>query len=137
MTAFRGVPVHPTPLYSILANLVTMAILVRLWTLGASLGIVAGAYLILNGVARFAEEAYRGEPQTIVVGGLRIYQWAAALSVTIGVALTMVPAAPTPPIRLTGDATVIAVSLLFGVMAGVAMGVDFPGSNRRFARLAM
>jgi hypothetical protein len=136
MTTYRGVPVHPTPLYSILANAVTMAILVRLWSLGASLGVVAGAYLILNGVARFAEEAYRGEPQTIVVGGLRIYQWAAALSVMIGVALTMVPAAPAPPLRLTSDATVIAISLLFAVMAGIAMGVDSPGSNRRFARLA-
>ncbi len=136
MTAFRGVPVHPTPLYSILANVVTMAILVRLWSLDAPLGVVAGAFLILNGVARFAEEAYRGEPQTIVVGGLRIYQWAAAVSVMIGVVLTMVSAAPAPPFRLTGDVTVIAISLLFGAMAGIAMGVDFPNSNRRFARLA-
>ena len=137
MTEFRGVPVHPTPLYSLLANVVTMAILVRLWTLGAALGVVAGVYFILNGVARFAEEAYRGEPQTIVVGGLRIYQWAAVVSLMIGVVLTVVPGVPATPLRLTGDATVIGASLLFGALAGIAMGVDFPDSKRRFARLAM
>jgi hypothetical protein len=137
MTEFRGVSLHPTPLYSILANVVTMAILVRLWTLGAALGVVAGVYFMLNGVARFAEEAYRGEPQTMVVGGLRIYQWAAVVSLMIGVVLTVVPGAPAAPLRLTGDVTVIGASLLFGALAGIAMGVDFPDSKRRFARLAM
>jgi hypothetical protein len=32
-------------------------------------------YLILSGVLRFMEEAYRGEPQTRRLAGLPIYQW--------------------------------------------------------------
>ncbi len=136
MTEFRGVSLHPTPLYSILANGVIIVILVRLWAVGAALGVVVGVYLILNGVARFAEEAYRGEPQTIVVWGLRIYQWAAVVSVLAGVGMTMLPAAPVALLRFTGDLRVLTASVLSGMIAGIAMGVDFPHSNRRFARLA-
>ncbi len=136
MTEFRGVSLHPTPLYSILANGVIIVILVRLWAVGAALGVVVGVYLILNGAARFAEEAYRGEPQTIVVWGLRIYQWTAVVSVLAGVGMTMLPAAPVASLRFTGDLRMLTASVLFGMIAGIAMGVDFPHSNRRFARLA-
>jgi FtsH-binding integral membrane protein len=82
------------------------------------------------------EESYRGEPQTPLVAGLRIYQWFAVGTLVAGIGCTMVTmppsqagfSAPTP--ALLGWAVV-----MFGVFAA-AMGLDFPGSNRRFSRLA-
>jgi prolipoprotein diacylglyceryltransferase len=130
------VPLHPTPLYSILANVVIGSLLLRLWSLGASLSIVVGSYLILTGVSRFVEESYRGEPQTPIVGGLRIYQWLAIVSFVSGAIVTTLPAAAEPRWSPWLDVSVPVTALLFGACAGFAMGVDFPGSARRFARLA-
>jgi len=131
-----GVPLQPTPLYSLFSNLVIGAILVRLWWLGAHLSLVAGSYLILAGVTRFVEESYRGEPQTPIVGGLRVYQWFAIGSFVVGAALTAVPSPVTPGLALWLDPRVLVASLVYGACAALAMGVDFPGSIRRFARLA-
>jgi protein-S-isoprenylcysteine O-methyltransferase Ste14 len=132
----RGVPLHPTPLYSILGNFVIGVLLLRLWSLGASYGIIAGVYLMLAGIARFVEESYRGEPQTMIVGGLRIYQWMAVLSFAFGIVLTMIPGGQSPGLAFALDARVAVAGLLYGLLTGFAMGVDFPGSARRFARLA-
>jgi hypothetical protein len=110
-----------------------------MWSLGASLGIIVGVYFVLNGLSRFVEESYRGEPQTPIVGGMRIYQWTAIVSVSVGVAFTIFPAvfsvgfAHNP--ALPGRGAVI-TAILFALLCGFAMGVDFPTSNRRFARLA-
>jgi len=131
-----GAPLHPTPLYSLLSNLVMGAILVRLWWLGSHLSLVAGSYLILAGVTRFVEESYRGEPQTPIVGGLRVYQWFAVGSFVVGAAMTTIPSPVTPGLALWLDPRVLAASLGYGACAAFAMGVDFPGSSRRFARLA-
>lgn len=131
-----GVPLHPTPVYSILSNVVIGVVLLRLWSLGARLSLIAGVYLILAGVARFVEESYRGEPQTLVVGGLRIYQWFAVASFLVGAAVTTIPAGAAPGLILWLDIRALIAALLFGACAGFAMGVDFPGSGRRFARLA-
>jgi hypothetical protein len=132
----RGVPLHPTPLYSMMANAVIGMLLARLWSLGAALSIVAGSYLILAGAARFVEESYRGEPQTMLIGGLRIYQWLAICSFVAGAVLTAVPSGTAPATWLAPDGRVLAVAVGFGALCGFAMGVDFPGSARRFARLA-
>jgi hypothetical protein len=132
----RGVPLHPTPLYSILANIVIGVLLLRLWSLGVTYGLIAGSYFMLAGVARFVEESYRGEPQTPIVGGLRIYQWMAVLSAALGIALTTIPSAGAPRLVFAFDARVALGGVMFGLLAGFAMGVDFPGSARRFARLA-
>jgi hypothetical protein len=136
LAGLGGVPLHPTPLYSILANVVAGVLLLRLWSLGATYGLVAGAYFILAGVARFVEESYRGEPQTAIVGSLRIYQWMAVLSVACGIALTMIPGAGAPGLAVVLDSRVLVTGVLYGTLVGFAMGVDFPGSRRRFARLA-
>ena len=136
LAELRGVPLHPTPLYSILANVVIGIILFRLWSLGAALGLIAGAYLILAGLARFVEESYRGEPQTKIIAGLRIYQWMAIVSVALGIVLTTIPGGYSPGLVLGIDARVLAGGALYGALVGFAMGVDFPGSERRFARLA-
>jgi prolipoprotein diacylglyceryltransferase len=134
LAGLTGVPVHPTQLYSILSNGVIAAILIRFWTVGAPLNVIAGVYLILMGGTRFVEEAYRGEPQTPVVHGLRLYQWIAIASMIGGAIITAVcssRAAPAP-VFTWGALTNAAV---LGVIASAALGLDFPESNRRFARL--
>lgn len=136
LAGLAGVPVHPTPLYSIGGNVVIGLLLIRLQVLAAPHTLVVGTYFILTGLARFVEEAYRGEPQTPVVGGLRLYQWFAIGSLLAGIAVTMVSMVP------GGAGFVAPSSLLLGWAAVVflvfaaAMGLDFPGSDRRFSRLA-
>src|SRR5208282_5229814 len=87
MAGLSGTPIHPTPLYSILANLVIGIILLRLRFSGAGPFQIAGLYLLLAGMSRFAEEAYRGEPQTRRIAGLPLYQWMAAGSAALGMVL--------------------------------------------------
>lgn len=135
LSGLAGVPVHPTPLYSILSNVVVAAVLARLWQLRASLSLIVGLYLILTGLARFVEESYRGEPQTAVKAGLKLYQWMAVLSVAAGVFVTTLVGAPNAPEIRFNVASVVA-AFCFGLFAWFALGVDFPDSNRRFARLA-
>jgi hypothetical protein len=131
-----GIPLYPTPLYSLLANVVTGFLLWRLWQVGAAYSLSAGLYLILGGVARFVEESYRGEPQTPIVGGLRLYQWLAVASLLAGIVLTTISSASPPPdIRGPGLVGWL-MALLVAIVVGVAMGVDLPGSQRRYARLA-
>ena len=132
----RGVPLIPTPVYSMIANVVIGVILLRLWSLSASYSLIAGAYLILAGLARFVEESYRGEPQTPIIGGLRIYQWLAMISFLLGVLLTTIQSGTAPSFSYWFDGKVLVVATIFGIVTVFAMGVDFPGSNRRFARLA-
>jgi len=132
----EGVPLYPTPLYSIAGNLVIGILVWRLWSLGAAYGIVAGVYLILAGMARFVEESYRGEPQTPTIAGLHVYHWTALLSVSGGVLLTVLPGGFAPGLVATFDLRTATGGLLYGALAGFAMGADFPGSTRRFARLA-
>jgi len=131
-----GVPLHPTPLYSILTNMAIGVSLLRLWSLHASLSLIVGAYLMLMGVARFVEESYRGEPQTLIVGGLRIYQWFAILSFLGGALVTTIPSAAAPGLTPWLDISVPVTAVLFGACSWFAMGIDFPGSSRKFARLA-
>jgi hypothetical protein len=80
------------------------------------------------------EEAYRGEPQTRVIAGLRFYQWIAIVCVMAGAAITCVRgAAALPAFALRPDSIVLALGC--GVLTWFVSGVDFPESNRRFARL--
>lgn len=134
LSSLGGVPVHPTPLYSILWNGVSALVLGRLWTLHAPLSFVAGVYLLLNGVGRFVEEDYRGEPQTPVYAGLRFYQWVALAGAVAGAALTSlapIGAAPSP----APSGLALAGAAIFAALAWFAASVDFPDSNGRFARL--
>jgi protein-S-isoprenylcysteine O-methyltransferase Ste14 len=134
LSTLAGVPLHPTPVYSIGANLVIGPVLLRLWMVRAPLTLVAGMYLLLSGLARFVEEHYRGEPQTVRYGGLPVYQWLAIVSVAAGAALTALggPAAPTPA-GLRAESLVPAT--LFAIAGYFAYGADLPTSNRRFSRL--
>lgn len=134
LSEWKDVPLHPTPLYSILWNVYIALAMMRLWSLHASLSLIAGLYLILTGLGRFVEEAYRGEPQTPVYANLRLYQWVAIASVVVGALLSTVPAGPAPAPQWGWRPLVPAAA--FGLLATFALGVDFPNSNRRFARLA-
>jgi protein-S-isoprenylcysteine O-methyltransferase Ste14 len=135
IAGLKGVPLHPTQVYSILWNVLCGIILGRIWLLHTSLPLIAGIYLILNGLGRFVEESYRGEPQTPVFGRMRLYQWMSILSVVSGAVLTTIDSSlsiPHPELNVSA----IFVGIGFGLFTWFAQGVDFPNSNKRFARLA-
>jgi prolipoprotein diacylglyceryltransferase len=134
MTQWAGVPLHPTPIYSLLCNAFVALVITRLWLLHAPLHLIAGLYFILTGLGRFVEEAWRGEPQTPVFAGLRLYQWAAAASVVAGVLMTALGRSEPAPLAHF-DWSALPPSAAFGLLVWCAMGVDFPESNRRFSRL--
>jgi protein-S-isoprenylcysteine O-methyltransferase Ste14 len=131
-----GVPIHPTPLYSIAGNVVIGLVLLRLRCLGAPDALLVGVYLILGGATRFVEESYRAEPQTPIVAGLHIYQWVAIASVMMGAVCTALPSLATSPPFSPPTTSLVLAALALALASGFAMGIDFPGSNRRFSRLA-
>ncbi|MCA1625604.1 MAG: prolipoprotein diacylglyceryl transferase [Acidobacteria bacterium] len=133
-TNLAGIPIHPTPLYSILYNAAVAIVIMRLWLAQTSISLVIGIYFILTGLGRFVEESYRGEPQTPVFGGLRLYQLIAIFTVVGGVFITMVGnTTVTPEPQLNWQS--IVASGCFGIFVCIAFGLDFPNSNKRFARL--
>jgi hypothetical protein len=135
VSGMEGVPIHPTPLYSILYNLPLGLLLLRLWWLGVPVLFISGIYLILSGLGRFVEQAYRGEKQTPTLGGLLIYQWFAVALVLSGFVLSAIPSAPAPDPSPVGLGS-ICLAVAFGLLSAFAMSVDFPESSRRFARLS-
>lgn len=135
LAGLGGVSLYPTPLYSIVTNIALFGLIARLWYEGADLAVVTGSYLILSTCARFAEEGYRGEPQTVRWAGLALYQWLALGGLLAGMAVLTVPA-PRPPPWSGVSFAPLAYALPFGLLVAVAMGVDFPESKRRMSRLA-
>ena len=134
LSALGGKPLHPTQLYSMIWMVFVGLVILRLWSLEVSLQFIAGTYFILVGLGRFAEEHFRGEPQTAVIAGLRLYQWLAIAFVVGGAVLTTLE--PTAArAAMTFDARVLPVILVVGVIHYLAYGADLPGSNRRFSRL--
>ncbi len=136
LAGLRDVPLHATQLYSILWNAALGVILLRVWAAAGAPALVFGLYMMLNAIGRFVEESYRGEPQTPVVYGLRLYQWLAIASLLIGMAGTVLPAARAPDIAVWFDADYFGAALVMLVLTTAAMGLDFPDSSRRFSRLA-
>jgi prolipoprotein diacylglyceryltransferase len=131
--SLRGIPVHATPLYSLLWNIVVALVVTRIYLLHAPSAMVGGVYLILSGAGRFVEEAYRGEPQTPIFAGLRLYQWVAVTTLVLGALITTVKNSPTSPWPVLHASSILVA--LCGIGAWLLTGVDFPESNRRFARL--
>jgi hypothetical protein len=86
-------------------------------------------------VGRFVEEAYPGEPQTHVFGGLRYYQWMAIVTIVCGTVVTALWSSQTPSPVLPGLPVLLASAPL-GILTWGALGLDFQASNKRFARLA-
>jgi len=134
LAGFSGTAIHPTPLYSILANVVMGLLLLRLRLSGAGPFLLGGLYLVLAGLSRFAEEAYRGEPQTARLAGLPLYQWMAVGSVLGGMLLMGLSSSPLPRLHAPSMGLLLS-SLVWGLVCAFAMGMDFPNSNRRFSRL--
>jgi hypothetical protein len=136
LAGMAGKPLHATPLYSMAANAAAGLVLARLWFVGAPQALIIGLYLITNGLARFVEEGFRGEPQTPVLGGLRLYQWLAVAFVVSGAIVTTVASPAAPAVIEAVDWSACLWIAVFGLVSAAAMGVDFPASNRRFSRLA-
>lgn len=134
LSTLGGTPVHPTQLYAILSSLALACVLVRLWALAAPLSLIAGMYFLLTGLSRFVEEHFRGEPQTVVVAGLRLYQWFAIGFVVGGAALTCIRTAAAPAPQ-PFDVGTIPWLVAIAVVVYAAYGLDFPTSSRRFSRL--
>ncbi|MGA7713912.1 MAG: prolipoprotein diacylglyceryl transferase family protein [Rhizomicrobium sp.] len=129
-----GVPVYPTPLYSIYGNLLLGILLLRLDLAHMPASLIAGVYLIGAGAARFIEEDFRGEPQTRVIFDLKIYRWLALGEALAGSVLTMFKTAPLAPIHIP-SLVQFAAAVAIALIAGMAMGVDFPESRWRFSQL--
>lgn len=133
ISGLKGLPLYPTQLYSIGNNLVSGLILIRLYSIGVQAVFIIGIYFILNGLGRFVEESFRGEAQTPYWGGMRIYQWIAIFNIIIGASFTTVPDIVTLNFRFNAESIFLAIAM--GIIVTIASGVDFPESNRRFARL--
>lgn len=134
LSHLKGKPLHPTPLYSLLWLALAGGLQLRFWLAGMPPSFIFGMYLVLNGLGRFVEEAYRGEPQTPVFAGLRLYQWAATASVFSGMVLTAIPTGwPALAPGLTWSS--VGWGLFMWGFVQFLMGIDFPKSNWRFSRL--
>lgn len=131
----NGIPVHPTQVYSIVGNFFIAMVMFRLLAVGSQASNVVSVYLILSSLARFVEEAYRGEPQTPVLGGLSIYQWLSVIGLFAGCVFTMVPSANVSFSGISNNPVVWGTALVFGIFVAFIMSVDLPKSNKRFARL--
>lgn len=134
ISGLKGELVHPTQLYAILWLTLTGFVLLSLWQHHLPPSFVFGLYLILTGIGRFVEEAFRGEVQTRIMSGLRLYQWTAVISVLTGIGMTILPASPVLTEAAFNFPTLWA-ALITGFFVFFAMGVDFPQSDARFSRL--
>lgn len=134
LSELKGELLHPTPLYAIIWLFLIGLILLSLWFREVSYPMIFGLYLILSGIGRFVEEAYRGEIQTPIIFGLRLYQWTAILSVIVGMIMTVINVTR-EEIEPIYEIDIIYAALTLGMFTFFAMGVDFPKSNLRFSRL--
>lgn len=133
ISGLKGTALHPTQLYSIGTNLVTGLVLIGLLNLEMPATFIIGIYFILNGLGRFVEESFRGEAQTPYWAGMRIYQWIAIACILFGAVMTTLSDTKMTVFQFNLNALFGAIAL--GIIAIIAYGVDFPSSNRRFARL--
>jgi hypothetical protein len=136
LSGLKGEYLLPTQLFSILFNLLLGLMLISVWSSHKFSGsFIVGIYLVLTGIERFTEDAYRGEKQTRNAKGLRENQWIAIAAVVAGIIITMIPS---PAIDASGEFGLAfwGTSLLGGLITAFAMSMDFPGSNVRFSRLS-
>src|SRR5262245_46337771 len=130
-----GASVRATQLLSAAANLAIAVVLLRLWATQAPATLICGLYLVLTGLARFAEEGARGEPQTPIVAGLTIYQWLSVLAFVAGIVITTVPGAPVAAV-LRIDGASLWTALMAAVLSTLAMSIDWPNTALPMSRLA-
>jgi prolipoprotein diacylglyceryltransferase len=119
----RERPLHPTPIYSILWSIFTGIVLARMWWVGCPLRLIAGVYLLLWGMGRFVEEAYRHCPTQRTAGKLLPMQWLAAAVSGLGALVTALPLpgdAPSPQF----SAVAMVIACVFGVIGAASLGVE-------------
>jgi len=133
ISGLSGVPLHPTQLYSIGTNIISGLVLIRFFNLAMPSSFLIGIYFILNGLGRFVEESFRGEAQTPYWAGMRIYQWIAIINIVFGAFFSTLPNSGVLLFQPNMRSIFLAIGI--GILVTLASGVDFPESNRRFARL--
>jgi prolipoprotein diacylglyceryltransferase len=133
--ALSGQCIHNTQGYSILTNVLIAAILFRMQWAGATAALLGGTYFILTGMFRFIEESRRGEPQTKMIAGLRLYQWIALGSVAFGALLTRIPDHTPLSFEWNFSGPMWIASLVSGLAWSFGMSMDFPEGKSRFSRL--
>ncbi len=98
--SLKGKRLHPTQIYSALANLSIYAIILFLafsWDT-RSVGILAAVYMILYGTKRFIVEFLRGEFPRIYFSGLSVWQWFSLTFVTLGFGIMIYALTQTPQV---------------------------------------
>jgi protein-S-isoprenylcysteine O-methyltransferase Ste14 len=137
LSGWGGKYILITQLYSISFNILLGILLCRIWlSQNVSNWFIIGLYLILTGIERFAEDAYRGEIQTKIARGLKENQWIAITALIMGILITTIPgSASSQPEGILDTRFFIAV-FLGGLITAFAMSMDFPKSNLRFSRLS-
>jgi protein-S-isoprenylcysteine O-methyltransferase Ste14 len=134
ISGLKGKFLHPTQVYSMLWLFFVGFLLLACWIDHLPYSFIFGIYLVLTGIGRFVEEAYRGEVQTPIWNGLRLYQWAAIASVIIGIIFTVINI-QSVTIQPEYGWEIWVAALIGGFFTFFAMSVDFPYSNARFSRL--
>jgi protein-S-isoprenylcysteine O-methyltransferase Ste14 len=135
ISKMAGSFLYNTQGFSIMSNIIIGLILLRLDYGGATDNFIAGYYFILSGCSRFIEESYRGEPQTKLIAGLKLYQWLAMLFVICGVILTTISSVDAITWEMNFSLSAIAISLLHALLWAFGMSMDFPKANFPFSRL--
>ena len=88
-SGLRGVPLHPTQLYSAFGNLALFVVLAGIASGDVRAGQIAATYLVLGSAGRFLVEFLRGGPTSRLLG-LSIFQWAALGLIACGLGLSYV-----------------------------------------------
>ena len=84
-----GVPLHPTQLYSVAANILIFTLLWWLYPRRKFEGQVFFSYVLLYGLARFIIEFFRGDPRTYI-GPFSIPQYFSILGAIVAVAMLLI-----------------------------------------------
>jgi len=84
-TLYRGIPVHPTQAYQIIANLLVLAVLLSLRNRPRWQGKLLWVYLVLYGVGRTVVEIFRGDPRPML-GPISLNQGVCLLFLVVGIA---------------------------------------------------
>jgi protein-S-isoprenylcysteine O-methyltransferase Ste14 len=137
LSGWEGKYILITQLYSILFNVLLGILLWSIWlSHSVSCWFIIGLYLMLTGIERFAEDAYRGEKQTKIARGLKENQWIAIVALIMGILITTIPGSVA--LQPEGIPNLqFFISVFFGgLITAFAMSMDFPKSNLRFSRLS-
>ncbi len=136
LSELKGEYIFPTQLFSILFNVLLGILFIAIWSSQKfDVSIIIGLYLILTGIERFTEDAYRGEKQTRSVKGLLENQWIAMGAVVTGIIVTILPSTS---IKVSGEFSPVlwGTAVLGGLITAFAMSMDFPKSNIKYSRLS-